>query len=118
MALVAELSAPPRFADTARALKDHQADELEAVNQVILEHMSSRVELIPQVAAHLIGAGGKRLRPLLTLASAALCKGTGDRPLALAAAVELIHAATLLHDDVVDDSNLRRGFKTANVVFG
>ncbi|MEM9989929.1 MAG: polyprenyl synthetase family protein, partial [Pseudomonadota bacterium] len=80
--------------------------------------LSSRVALIPQVAEHLMSAGGKRLRPLLTLAASTLCGGQGERPRALAAAVELIHAATLLHDDVVDDSNLRRGHKTANIVFG
>ncbi|MEM9421078.1 MAG: polyprenyl synthetase family protein [Pseudomonadota bacterium] len=118
MALVAESPTEPRFSEVAARLKDAQADELSAVNNVILEHLSSSVDLIPEVAAHLIGAGGKRLRPLLTLASGALCEASLEKPRLLAAAVELIHAATLLHDDVVDDSALRRGLKTANIVFG
>src|ERR1700722_2674977 len=80
--------------------------------------MQSPVALIPQLAGHIIAAGGKRLRPMLTLASARLCGYRGDRHLALAAAVEFIHTATLLHDDVVDASGLRRGLATANAVWG
>ena len=80
--------------------------------------MHSPVALIPQLAGHIIAAGGKRLRPMLTLASAKLCGYRGDRHLALAAAVEFIHTATLLHDDVVDASDLRRGRATANAVWG
>ena len=118
MALVAEMPAPARFSDVAERLKAMQADELSATNDVIVDHLSSDVELIPQVARHLISAGGKRLRPLVTLAAANLCGLTGEAPRCLAGAVELIHAATLLHDDVVDDSALRRGLETANVVFG
>lgn len=118
MAVAAEMRRPLGFSEVAARLKQDQRDELEAVNKVILEHLASSVPLIPQVAEHLIGAGGKRLRPLLTLASAALCEGDEQSPRLLAGAVELIHVATLLHDDVVDDSELRRGLKTANVVFG
>ena len=118
MALVAEVTQPPRFTEVAARLKELQADELEATNEVILEHLGSEVDLIPQVARHLITAGGKRLRPLVTLAAADLCGGANELPRYLAGAVELIHAATLLHDDVVDDSALRRGMETANVVFG
>jgi octaprenyl-diphosphate synthase len=106
------------FPEAAAELKALLADELEATNAVILEHVGSRVPLIPEVARHLIGAGGKRLRPLITLASAELAGAGGVNARYLAAAVELIHAATLLHDDVVDESATRRGFKTANVVFG
>lgn len=106
------------FPEAAAALKAALRDELDATNDVILEHLGSRVPLIPEVARHLIGAGGKRLRPLITLAAAEIAGVAGDNARYLAAAVELIHAATLLHDDVVDDSALRRGFKTANVVFG
>src|SRR3984957_20557884 len=80
--------------------------------------MQSPVALIPQLAGHIIAAGGKRLRPMLTLASARLCGYRGDRHWALAAAVEFIHTATLLHDDVVDASGLRRGLATANAVWG
>ncbi|MEM9809888.1 MAG: polyprenyl synthetase family protein [Pseudomonadota bacterium] len=106
------------FPEAAAALKSALTDELDATNQVILDHLGSDVTLIPDVARHLINAGGKRLRPLITLASAQIAGVGGENARYLAAAVELIHAATLLHDDVVDDSALRRGFKTANVVFG
>lgn len=92
--------------------------DLDRVNATILEHMQSPVQLIPQLAGHLIAAGGKRLRPMLTLGAAALCGYTGDRHIKLAACVEFIHTATLLHDDVVDDSDLRRGQESANAVWG
>jgi len=91
---------------------------LQATNQAIVARMDSPVALIPQLAAHLVAAGGKRLRPLLTLASANLCGYSGGRDVQLAACVEFIHTATLLHDDVVDESVLRRGFASANAVFG
>ena len=92
--------------------------DMQAVNAVILDKMQSPVALIPQLAGHIIAAGGKRLRPMLTLASARLCGYRGERHLALAACVEFIHTATLLHDDVVDESELRRGLKTANEIWG
>ena len=94
------------------------AGDMAQVNQVILHRMESRVDLIPELAGHIIAAGGKRLRPLLTLGSARLCGYAGKRHINLAACVEFIHTATLLHDDVVDESNLRRGNATANVVWG
>jgi len=94
------------------------ADDLQAVNRQIVEHMHSPVALIPQLASHIVAAGGKRLRPMLTLASAKLCGYEGERHLGLAACVEFIHTATLLHDDVVDASDLRRGLATANAVWG
>jgi octaprenyl-diphosphate synthase len=100
------------------ALRRHVNADLEGVNAVILDKMQSDVALIPQLASHIIAAGGKRLRPILTLASARLCGYGGDRHIALAACVEFIHTATLLHDDVVDESDLRRGSATANAVFG
>ena len=93
-------------------------DDLKAVNVAILERMESPVALIPQLAGHIIAAGGKRLRPVLTLASAQLCGYQGQRHIPLAACVEFIHTATLLHDDVVDQSGLRRGLETANAVWG
>ncbi|WP_456316889.1 polyprenyl synthetase family protein [Teichococcus globiformis] len=93
-------------------------DDLEACNTAIIARMQSPVQLIPQLAAHLIAAGGKRLRPLLTLAAARLCGYSGERHVGLAACVEFIHTATLLHDDVVDESDLRRGLASANAVFG
>lgn len=92
--------------------------DLDKVNATILEHMQSPVHLIPQLAGHLIAAGGKRLRPMLTLGTASLCQYSGDRHIKLAACVEFIHTATLLHDDVVDASELRRGKLTANTVWG
>src|SRR6204780_521457 len=94
------------------------AADLDRVNALIVTRMHSPVALIPQLAGHIVSAGGKRLRPLLTLAAARLCGYRGDRHLALAAAVEFIHTATLLHDDVVDASDLRRGLATANAVWG
>lgn len=95
------------------------ADDLQAVNEEIVKRMQSPVALIPQLAAHIVAAGGKRLRPMLTLASAQLCGYEGgQRHVTLAACVEFIHTATLLHDDVVDESELRRGLQSANAVFG
>ncbi|MCZ6861062.1 MAG: polyprenyl synthetase family protein [Alphaproteobacteria bacterium] len=94
------------------------AADLGRVNQLILKRMDSNVALIPQLAGHIIAAGGKRLRPTLTLAAARLCGYKGERHIALAACVEFIHTATLLHDDVVDESDLRRGLATANNVWG
>ncbi len=94
------------------------ADDMAAVNQIIIQRMESHVPLIPQLAGHLIAAGGKRLRPMMTLASAKLCGYQGVRQRKLAACVEFIHTATLLHDDVVDASDLRRGTPSANAMFG
>ena len=92
--------------------------ELASVNKVILDRMQSPVSLIPELAGHLIAGGGKRLRPMLTLACARLLDYAGTRHHKLAACVEFIHTATLLHDDVVDGSDLRRGRATANTVWG
>ncbi len=89
-----------------------------AVNAMILKHMQSDVPLIPQLASYLIAAGGKRIRPLLTLSCTALFGGDMERAHRLAASVEFIHTATLLHDDVVDDSDERRGKESANIIFG
>ena len=100
------------------ALTTLVSDDLKQVNAVIIERMHSPVALIPQLAGHIIAAGGKRLRPMLTLASARLCGYRGRRHIGLAACVEFIHTATLLHDDVVDESDRRRGLATANAVWG
>jgi octaprenyl-diphosphate synthase len=94
------------------------AADLNHVNAVILERMQSEVALIPELAGHLIAGGGKRMRPMLTLACACLLDYPGARHHKLAAAVEFIHTATLLHDDVVDGSGLRRGRRTANIIWG
>ena len=94
------------------------AADMNGVNAVILERMQSKVALIPELAGHLIAGGGKRMRPMLTLACAALLGYPGTRHHKLAAAVEFIHTATLLHDDVVDGSGMRRGKRTANLIWG
>ncbi len=94
------------------------AADMNHVNAVILERMQSEIPLIPELAGHLIAGGGKRMRPMLTLACARLLDYPGTRHFSLAAAVEFIHTATLLHDDVVDGSGLRRGRRTANVIWG
>jgi len=94
------------------------AADMNGVNSVILERMQSKVALIPELAGHLIAGGGKRMRPMLTLACASLLGYPGTRHHKLAAAVEFIHTATLLHDDVVDGSGMRRGKRTANLIWG
>lgn len=99
-------------------LQAELALDMKAVNSLILDHMQSDVPLIPHLASYLIASGGKRIRPLLTLAVTKLCGGNMKRAHLLAASVEFIHTATLLHDDVVDDSKERRGKESANVVFG
>jgi len=91
---------------------------MNAVNSVILARMQSQIPLIPELAGHLIAGGGKRMRPMLTLACARLLDYMGTRHHKLAASVEFIHTATLLHDDVVDGSGLRRGRRTANTIWG
>ena len=94
------------------------ADDMEQVNGLIARRMASEhAPRIPEVTAHLVGAGGKRLRPMLTLAAAKMCGYTGDHHIRLAATVEFIHTATLLHDDVVDESTQRRGRPTANLLW-
>ncbi len=94
------------------------AQDMNQVNSVILARMQSDVPLIPELAGHLIAGGGKRMRPMLTLACAKLLEYGGTRHHKLAASVEFIHTATLLHDDVVDGSGLRRGRRTANIIWG
>lgn len=94
------------------------SDDLMAVNQLILQRTESQVPLIPKLAAHIIASGGKRLRPVLALAATRLCGYQGERHRKLAAAIEFIHTATLLHDDVVDGSELRRGNPSANALYG
>ncbi|MEO1788812.1 MAG: polyprenyl synthetase family protein, partial [Pseudomonadota bacterium] len=99
-------------------LAAYLASDMDAVNALIVERMASKhAPRIPEVTAHLVGAGGKRLRPMLTLAAARLCGYDGPHHIALAATVEFIHTATLLHDDVVDESGQRRGRPTANLLW-
>ena len=110
--------APGRPAPSLDPLFRLMSADLGRVNTLIVSRMHSPVALIPQLAGHIVSAGGKRLRPLLTLACARLCGYRGERHVAIAAVVEFIHTATLLHDDVVDASDLRRGRDTANAVWG
>src|SRR6056297_2395507 len=99
-------------------LARHLDSKMAAVNTLIRERMASKhAPRIPEVTAHLVEAGGKRLRPMLTLASARMLGYEGDNHLRLAATVEFIHTATLLHDDVVDESAQRRGRPTANLLW-
>ena len=93
-------------------------NDLEATNQVILAQLNARVDLIPTLGFHLINSGGKRLRPLLTLVTARMFGYSGHSHTLLAAVIEFIHTATLLHDDVVDKSGQRRGQATANAIWG
>lgn len=115
--LILDAATPGKIDALGRLTALLEAD-LQATNQAIVARMDSPVALIPQLAAHIVAAGGKRMRPLLTLAAAKLCGYQGDRQVKLAACVEFIHTATLLHDDVVDESLLRRGFASANALFG
>jgi octaprenyl-diphosphate synthase len=94
------------------------ASDMALVNEFILEKAQSHVELIPELAGHLINSGGKRIRPMLTVAAARMCGYTGLHHLKLAMSVEFMHTATLLHDDVVDESDMRRGKEAARVIWG
>ncbi len=94
------------------------AADMDDVNAFTRERMSSDVPMIPELASHLINSGGKRLRPMLTIAASRICNYTGADHIKLAASVEFLHTATLLHDDVVDESDLRRGKKTARMLWG
>jgi octaprenyl-diphosphate synthase len=94
------------------------AADMERVNEAILVRAHSDLELIPKLAGHLIASGGKRLRPMLTIAAAQMCGYSGDGHIKLATAVEFMHTATLLHDDVVDESEMRRGKAAARLIWG
>ena len=112
--------ADPRSKGSVEPLVQLAARDMATVDALIIERMQSQVPVIPLLAEHLVSAGGKRLRPLLTLAAARASGATGpiDTPVKLAAAVEFIHTATLLHDDVVDSSDLRRGKVAAHLIWG
>lgn len=118
MPSTATLSHLPHARITLEKIQAVVADDLLGVDQVITTNLYSEVALIDQVAEHIIHSGGKRLRPLLTVLSARASGYRSDNHVTLAAIVEFIHTATLLHDDVVDDSKLRRGQLTANAKFG
>jgi octaprenyl-diphosphate synthase len=118
MALDAAPAGKARPAGTVERLIGLAAEDMASVNALIVDRMQSPVSVIPALADHLINAGGKRLRPLLTVAAARVAGGGGLAAQKLAAAVEFIHTATLLHDDVVDSSQLRRGKVAAHLIWG
>ena len=117
MGLVIPFEEPASGGDIARLVDLVRAD-MEKVNETILSRTDSRVAMIPEVANHLIESGGKRLRPMMTLATAGLCAYRAQGHIKLAASVEFMHTATLLHDDVVDESDLRRGKLAARMLWG
>lgn len=113
------MNTTPPGATAYNTILEAVGDDLATVGRLLKSRLTSaEEEVIPQLAEHLIEAGGKRIRPTLTLAAAKSCGYEGDRHILLAAAVELIHSATLLHDDVVDGSTLRRGRAAANTLWG
>lgn len=115
MAVIVPFESPPPTIDR---LVDLVESDMQRVNATILSRTGSEVTMIPEVANHLINSGGKRLRPMLTLAMAQLAGYGGDGHVKLAAAVEFMHTATLLHDDVVDESEMRRGRLAARILWG
>ncbi len=118
MNLAATLDTRRDPADSLQPLFDLVHADMAEVNAIILSNARSDVELIPELARHLINSGGKRLRPMLTIAAAKLCDYRGNGHIKLAASVEFMHTATLLHDDVVDESDMRRGKMTARILWG
>lgn len=100
------------------AIRSHVKDDMERVNQLILSRLAADIPLIDNLSQHIVASGGKRIRPMLLLLTAKALGYQGDTHILLAAIIEFIHTATLLHDDVVDDSSLRRGQSTANSIWG
>ncbi|WP_394701482.1 polyprenyl synthetase family protein [uncultured Roseibium sp.] len=118
MAVVASMTDPKSVQPGIQSLVDLVSGGMDQVNQIILSKAGSNVELIPEIAKHLISSGGKRLRPMLTLACADMFGYQGNGHVTLAASVEFMHTATLLHDDVVDESDMRRGKLAARKLWG
>ena len=118
MGVVLNIEKGKRDAASIKDLIDLTSADMGRVNELILSKAGSDVEMIPEVANHLISSGGKRLRPMLTLAAAQRFGYSGENHVRLATSVEFMHTATLLHDDVVDESDLRRGKKTARTIWG
>jgi len=118
VAVVASVSEKNTPQPNIQRLVDLVSGGMESVNQLILSKAGSNVDLIPEIARHLISSGGKRLRPMLTLACADMFGYRGDGHVMLAASVEFMHTATLLHDDVVDESDMRRGKLAARKLWG
>ncbi len=115
---MSEVAVTPRHVFTLDDLKSLTDSDMLRVNQVISDNLASDVVLINQLSQHIILSGGKRLRPMLVMLAARACGYDGDNDALLAAVIEFIHTATLLHDDVVDDSEMRRGQQTASAIWG
>ncbi|MEO9340016.1 polyprenyl synthetase family protein [Mesorhizobium sp. SB112] len=118
MGVVLNLEDGKRGSASIKHLIDLTAGDMARVNKLILSKAGSDVEMIPEIANHLISSGGKRLRPMVTLAAAQMFGYEGEGHVKLATSVEFMHTATLLHDDVVDESGMRRGKKTARMIWG
>lgn len=116
--LVVPLEGARNPAESLKPLLDLVTEDMEGINRIILDKAISDVDMIPELAHHLIISGGKRLRPMMTIAAAKLIGFKGNEHIRVAAAVEFMHTATLLHDDVVDESNVRRGKKAARMIWG
>ena len=101
-----------------KEIQEIVCNDLQEVNNIIIDNIGNEVPLIKDLSKHILASGGKRIRPIVTLLSSSLCNYSGKNHLFLAACVEFIHTATLLHDDVIDESKVRRGVATANDVFG
>ncbi|MGI6851350.1 polyprenyl synthetase family protein [Mesorhizobium sp. 1B3] len=118
MGVVLNLGSGKRETASIEGLISLTTSDMARVNELILSKAGSDVEMIPEIANHLISSGGKRLRPMVTLAAAQMFGYSGDGHVKLATSVEFMHTATLLHDDVVDESDMRRGKKTARTIWG
>ena len=116
--VVVSLADEGRDTASVKPLMELTSGDMARVNEMILSRAGSNVELIPEIANHLISSGGKRLRPMITLAAAQMFGYGGDGHVKLATSVEFMHTATLLHDDVVDESGMRRGRRTARMIWG
>ena len=103
---------------TLETLLDKTAEDMGRINELILAEAHSSVDMIPKLAKHLIDSGGKRIRPMLTCATSRLCGYEGLDHIPLATSIEFLHTATLLHDDVVDESDMRRGKQAARILWG
>ena len=104
--------------DLIKNIHNYLSDDIHAMNEIIVKSLSVDEDLIQLISNHLASSGGKRMRPILTILTAKMYGYQGDNAVKLAAAVEFIHMATLLHDDVVDGSKMRRFLPTANVLWG
>ena len=111
-------ASPDRQPASLQPLLEITAADMEKINQIIYAYAEAHVELIPKLAGHLISSGGKRLRPMITIGAAKLFDYDGETHVKIACAVEFLHTATLLHDDVVDESDERRGRKAARLIWG